>query len=288
MRRTARRWMGGACGLMVAAAMLSTPALAATSTVIQVFPGPSAIKNALQQANPGDTLNIHTGTYAEGVSVDVASVTLQSAGDGPVTVDAGCHGTAINVSADGVTLADLRVLNGNFFGVNADFVSDGHFSGLKIKSSCPLVEYGINLFGTGAMLIEGNIATGFSDAGIYIGGIVDTGTGSLITQGNTLYGNNRGIIVEDSARVSLIVRRNLLHANANDGLFLHNSDGIVITSNTASDNGYAGIELDPNSDGNLVKGNRSRGHPYDLANGGGTGNCFRDNVYTTSFGSIAC
>src|SRR2546429_493773 len=188
MRRTARRWMGGACGLMVAAAMLSTPALAATSTVIEVFPGPSAIKNALQQANPGDTLNI---------------------------------------------------------------------------------------------------ATGFSDAGIYIGGIVDTGTGSLITQGNTLYENNRGIIVEDSAGVSLIVRRNLLHANANDGLFLHNSDGIVITSNTASDNGYAGIELDPNSDGNLVKGNRSRGHPYDLANGGGTGNCFRDNVYTTSFGSIA-
>ena len=32
----------------------------------------------------------------------------------------------------------------------------------------------------------------------------------------------------------------------------------------------------------------SAGHTYDLANEGGSGNCFLSNVYTTSFGDITC
>src|SRR5207245_2198624 len=54
-----------------AGSALATPAH--TSTVIDVFPGPNAIANALQQANSGDPPNIHAGTYPEHFSITTTS-----------------------------------------------------------------------------------------------------------------------------------------------------------------------------------------------------------------------
>ena len=95
------------------------------------------------------------------------------------------------------------------------------------------------------MLIRGNTAIGFEDAGIYIGGIVDTGSGSIVARMNRLYQNNRGIIVEDSFGASLQVESNVARHNHDDGIFLHNSDGIEVLGNLTTNNGVNGIELDP-------------------------------------------
>lgn len=139
------------------------------------------------------------------------------------------------------------------------------------------------------MLIRGNTAIGFEDAGIYIGGIVNTGSGSIVARGNRLYQNNRGIIVEDSFGASLQVESNVARHNHDDGIFLHNSDGIEVLGNLTTNNGLNGIELDPDSDHNLVAKNSSRDNAsFDLANDGGTGNCFSNNQYETSTGSITC
>jgi hypothetical protein len=54
------------------------------------------------------------------------------------------------------------------------------------------------------------------------------------------------------------------------------------------DDGPSGIELTSLSDGNLIANNPSQGHTYDLADRGGTGNCWRNNDFTTSFGTIDC
>src|SRR5207244_8133210 len=79
-------------------------------TVIEVHPGPHALAKALASAAAGDVLNIHSGTYPEHVKVSTPNVTLQSAGDGPVIVDAGCGSQfAIAVRANGVTITGLRV-----------------------------------------------------------------------------------------------------------------------------------------------------------------------------------
>src|SRR5207237_7560310 len=66
------------------------PASRAGAAVIEVFPGPGALQNAIDTAGPGDTLSIHTGTYHESVSIGTRNLTLRPFGDGPVTVDAGC------------------------------------------------------------------------------------------------------------------------------------------------------------------------------------------------------
>jgi parallel beta-helix repeat protein len=279
-------------GLAVGTALLlfvalSRPAGATGSAVIEVYPGPDAIARAIQHAQPGDILNIHTGRYPEGLIVP-KRLTLRAAGDGPVTVDAGCQGSTFEVQANGVALIGLRMIGGDFFDVDFEFVSGGQVSDSEVMSTCPDAEYGINLYATGPMLIEGNTATGFTDAGIYIGGIVDTGGGAVIARHNEVFGNNNGVIVQDSAGVALAVQGNRAHDNVEDGIFLQRSDGIEVRGNSAWDNGYAGIELDPESDGNLVSFNRARGQTYDLANDGGVGNCFKNNRYSTSYGTIAC
>ena len=115
----------------------------------------------------------------------------------------GCQGSTFEVQANGVALIGLRMMGGDFFDVDYEFVSGGQISDSEMKSTCPDAEYGINLYATGPMLIEGNTATGFTDAGIYIGGIVDTGSGTLIARRNDVYQNNNGVIVQDSAGVAL-------------------------------------------------------------------------------------
>jgi len=78
------------------------------------------------------------------------------------------------------------------------------------------------------------------------------------------------------------------HDNSSSGIFVTNSDAIFLAGNTVADDGQTGIELDASSNGNIVIRNTSLGHVYDLSNDGGTGNCFLDNVYQTSFGDISC
>jgi parallel beta-helix repeat protein len=292
MERRVRASMKGSIVLAAVVTMLaglmSGASGASSSNIIEVFPGPDAINNAMHVAQPGDTLSVHTGTYSENVLMSKTDITVRPAGDGPVTVDGGCKDSTFIVRADGSTIIGLQVVGGDFYAIDYVFVFDGTVSGNRIKNTCPAAEYGVNLFSDGPILVEGNSIHGFRDAGIYIGGILDTGTGTLIARRNDLYRNDRGIIVEDSVDVSILVRNNRAHHNFEDGIFLHNSDGIRITRNIVEDNASAGIELDDESDNNLVSGNLARGNVFDLANDGGTGNCFVNNTYTTSFGTIGC
>jgi hypothetical protein len=248
-------------GTMAAGGSVAGAASANGRTVVEVYPGPHALAKALASASSGDALNIHTGIYPEHVKVSTADVTLQPAGDGPVTVDAGCGPQfAIAVRADGVTVSGLRIQGATEgFGflpaeVDFEFVTTGTITRSTLTDTCD-AEYGVNVYSSGALSISRNRATGFSDAGIYIGGITNTGTGTLAVTSNASYGNNRGIMVR---------------------------------GNTTADDGTYGIDLDASSDHNRVVMNTSQGNPFDLANLGGSGNCWRDNVYSTSTGTISC
>jgi parallel beta-helix repeat protein len=261
-------------------------------SVIEVFPGPQAISQALAQANAGDILNIHTGTYQEHVTVNIDDVTLRAAGDGPVTVDGTCNGDTVTVRGDGVTLHGLTVIGagGGFAPIEIDFVgvTSGRVLYSSVQDTCGNAEYGINVFDGGSMRIIGNLATGFGDAGIYIGQITSTPFGPMQIANNNTGGNHRGIIVENSAGGVIVVQANGVHDNAITGIWITNSDGVRIRDNTVTNNHSTGIELDGFSDHNLVRSNFVTGHLFDLSNDGGTANCFLDNTYTTSRGDISC
>jgi parallel beta-helix repeat protein len=293
MRRLAAT--AATAAVLVIGAMVGPPAAAVArspATTIEVFPGPGAINQALAIANPGDTLNIHAGTYTEHFDVRVPNLTLRSAGDGQVTIDAGCaHANTIDVVADGVTLRGLRVVgSGGLVPMEINFsrVKTGRVFDTSVEDTCGNAEYGVNVFLGGSIKIVRVTATGFSDAGIYIGAISNTPNGPLLVADNESFGNERGVIVENSAGGRILVRDNDVHDNATTGIWVTNSDGVLVQGNLVMDDNQGGIDLDPSSDHNMIRGNVSQGHTFDLANEGGTGNCFLDNTYTTSFGDVGC
>jgi parallel beta-helix repeat protein len=275
------------------------PASASPSSVrsvIEVFPGPDALSDALDQAHAGDVLNIHAGKYKEHVVVSRNDLTLQSAGDGTVTIDAQCGANyTIFITANGVTIDGLTVIGadegfGSFpseIGVDAGADRFGTIRNSNVRNTCD-AEYGIQVFQGGSIVITHNKAHGFSDAGIYIGAVTSTPKGALAVVHNESFGNHQGFIVEDSSGGTIHVTDNRAHGNMDAGVFVHNSDSVLIKGNKIKDNGRVGIDLDPTSDDNKVIANLAVGHTFDLVNEGGSSNCFKRNTYDTSSGDITC
>lgn len=289
----------GACaGFALAACALAALAFAplALARKVNVHPGKNAIPKAMKRAHAGDTLKIHKGTYRGGFAVRKELKLVGSAKHLPV-IDGRCAtNRTITVAHDGVTLDRLEVVGADEgFGqfpseVYYEGIGDGRSGNLVVRDTCD-AEYGINVFQSGNLEIENNTASGFSDAGIYIGAITDTHGGVLRVSTNTSTGNNRGIIVEDSAGGEISIQLNLTKDNtlpgdgAPDGIFLTNSDGVRIDGNTATGNGVSGIHLNPTSDNNVLRVNTAIGQPMDLFNEG-SGNCAATgNTFGTTAGN---
>lgn len=295
-----RRMRDALAAVGLAAALLLGPAgavlaeKAGPNDVIEVFPGRNAIRNALQTAQPGDTLNIHAGTYREEVTVDIQEVTLQSAGDGTVTIDGQCDAfTTLNVTAERVTIQGLRVIGAGAGGapiaIDFSLVEIGRVISNTVEDTCGDAWYGINVYAGGSIRILGNVTSGFDDAGIYVGDITRTPFGPMVIRGNEAFGNIKGIIVQDVSGAVVRVFGNSVHDNVGTtGIWLNRADGVRVERNNVRDNAGNGIEVDADSDGNMILNNRVLGHTFDLYDGGGSGNCWMDNVYETSFGDISC
>ena len=275
------------CAALALAVGVLAPNAIATAATTDVHPGRHALQRAINAAAPGDVLRVHRGTYRG--SVEIAKrLVLRGVGGRP-TIDARCRDDiAIDVLHRGVKLSHLRVQGaeegpGPGFTINFIDIATGAVRNSVVKETCGNeAEYGINIFDSGDLAIEGNHTFGgFADAGIYVGGIEDTRGSPLVVKGNEADGNNRGIIIEDSfapvVRIRVIANRT--HDNARggegtpSGIFIHNSDGGVYARNRAGVNGDYGIHLDENSDGNRLSRNSAHGNGIaDLFNEG-SGNC---------------
>jgi parallel beta-helix repeat protein len=191
-----------------------------------------------------------------------------------------------------VELRGLRVVGADEgfgpFPSEVDFsnVAFGRARDLVLRDTCD-AEYGINVFDTGPVSLIGNEARGFSDAGLYVGGIEDTHGGAISVRGNETYGNNRGVIVEDSTGGRIVVRDNELHDNRAPGegeptgIWLHDSDGVRIVGNSITDSGELGIHLSVGSDANVLNDNVVRRNPTNLLDEG-SGNCGSGNRFGSS------
>lgn len=272
--------------LAAVAAALLTPAGAGAgggARTLQVHPG--ELKAKLAASGDGDTLIIHRGHYRGAIQIDHRVELLGAAGAPRPVIDGLCATRAtILVRHGGVTLRRLAVVGADEG--HGDFPSEVDFSGLpsgravglSVRDTCD-AEYGINVFGSEKVDVIGNTGRGFSDSVIYIGGISSTGNGVLRVNENEAFGSNRGIIIEDSAGGDLRFKGNRVHGNriggegTPSGIFVHNSDGVLISANTVTDNGTYGIQLDSNSDGNRIFGNTVLRNPGGNFIDQGSGNC---------------
>jgi parallel beta-helix repeat protein len=275
-----------AAAVSAAIALLLATAGAAGAATTDVFPGPGAISAAVQAAGPGDTLVVHAGTYHEAVAVDKPLTIIgDRSGHRPVVTGDCLARVTILAQVGGVSLRWLTVkgadkaVGGYSSAVDFTSVSSGSVRQLKLVDTCHAL-YGVNVFNTGPFSIRDNEAVGFSDGGIYIGGVNDTAGGRILAAGNYSHDNNRGLIVEDSGGLAdIVVKNNVLDDNRvvsefnRSGIQITNSDGVLIEGNVARHNAKYGIWLDDESHDNHLFDNRFAHNSFHNVLDEGTRNC---------------
>lgn len=204
--------------LVAAALALMFVAGAAEARTWRVEPGPNAqaeLQRALIEARPGDTVRLDRGRYelTQGLSLDVDRVTIRGEGeDRSILSFAGQTRGAegLLVTSDDVTLRDFAVEDARGDAIKARDCANIRFLDLRVEwTRGPHRDngaYGLYPVNCTNVLIEGAIARGASDAGIYVG-------------------QSRNIIVRDSLAEFNVA-----------GIEIENSYNADVTGNTATRN----------------------------------------------------
>ena len=191
---------------------------------IYVSPGPNAqerIQEAMILIEEGDTLIIKSGYYQfeDGLSLDVNNVIVKGEGIDRTVLDfknqkSGAQG--LLVTSDKVTLSDFSILDAKgdalkvigAKGINMINLKTEWTGGPKSTNGA----YGFYPVESEDVLIDGCVAIGASDAGIYVGQ-----SKNIIVRNSVAQYNVAGIEIENS-----------YYADVYDNLASHNTGGILV------------------------------------------------------------
>ncbi|MDP3057401.1 MAG: NosD domain-containing protein [bacterium] len=191
----------------------------------------ASIQAAINDANTGDEIDVYSGTYYENVNVN-KQLTLKGIGN-PV-VDAHSSGSAITLSADGITLEGFTATNTSSSGAGIWIVSNNNT--LFGNNAGPNNHFGIYMaYSSNNMLIGNNVSSNNAHGILMEGG----------NNNNTLIGNN-------------------VSSNNVDGIFLYSSSNNTLIDNNVSNNHRNGIYIWYSSNNNTVNGNSASNNSYGI------------------------
>lgn len=233
--------------LLVFLALLSTAANAAAITVGPEGCDHSSLQAAIDAASPGDSIEVSDGIYFEIVDLN-KPLTLRGidTGEGRPVLDAGGEGPAIIISASGVIIEGLDVVNSSDSGIliHSD---DNVISGVSANGNGYV---GIRLEGANNNTVTDNDVNHNGAAGI---GLEDSRYNKILF--NTARGNaDTGIELEDSSEN--LIESNSISDSGNDGIELKGSKNNRILANYVTGN-VDGLCLELDSDGNQVSHNNA-------------------------------
>ena len=195
-------------------------------TAKQILLGPNfnsqeEIQEALIYLEPGDVLTLEAGEYffEDGISLDVSDVIFEGSGIDDTILNFGSQisgAQGLLVTSDGVTLRDFAILDAKgdaikvigANGINMIRIRTEWSGGPKETNGA----YGFYPVESKNVLIDGCVAIGASDAGIYVGQ-----SQNIIVKNSVAQYNVAGIEIENS-----------YYADVFDNLASHNTGGILV------------------------------------------------------------
>ena len=192
----------------------------------QLLLGPSEnssekIQEALIEMQPGDVLTLEPGEYffEDGISLDIDDVIFEGSGINDTILNFGNQisgAQGLLVTSDGVTLRDFAILDATgdaikvigADGINMIRLRTEWTGGPKETNGA----YGFYPVESQNVLIDGCVAIGASDAGIYVGQ-----SKNIIVKNSIAQYNVAGIEIENS-----------YYADVFDNLASHNTGGILV------------------------------------------------------------
>ena len=207
----------------LAAVLLASAAPLAAATHM-IAPGADAaqtLQEALIEAQPGDEIVLAAGRYAisDGLSLDVAGVTLRGAGPALTILDfTGQQGSGegLLVTSDNVTLRDFAIENPKGDGIKSKGADGIIYHRIRVTwTNGPSPKngaYGIYPVESTGILISHSEVSGASDAGIYVG------QSRRITVRNSIASDNVAGIEIENSRDALVT----------DNFATRNTGGILV------------------------------------------------------------
>ncbi len=238
----------------------------------------ATIQEAVDAASAGDTVEVFSGTYYENVEVN-KQVTLRGVdtGGGKPVVDAGDSGSAITLSADGITLEGFQATNASSFAGHAGiWVTSNNntiINNIAGNNGCD----GIRFHSSNDNTLTGNTASNNGHNGICL-----TSSNNNTVTGNTASSNNWNGIALGSSNNNIITG-NTANSNSMNGIAPHSSSGNAITSNTASSNNFDGIRLYSCTNNTITSNIASGNNEFSIDLHYSSGNTFSGNTASSNY-----
>ncbi len=223
----------------------------------------TTIQAAIDDASPGDEIQVDSGTYYENVNITKQLVLrgIDNGGGMPV-VDARMLGSAMNVTDDGVIIEGFSLVNtswGNWPDYNAGLKVISNNNVIQNINASNNVAYGIYLQYSNNTILQNSSANN-SYYGIY----VSHSNNVTLTENTAIFYNSYGIVLSYSNDSNLernIASNNYRGYSSSTGIRVEYSNNNTIRGNTATNNsdwyGGYGIYLYSSSYNFIVDNNAS-------------------------------
>jgi|LGVF01.1.fsa_nt_gb parallel beta-helix repeat protein len=234
----------------------------------------ASIQAAINAADSCDTIEVHSGTYYVNVNVTKQLILMGvDTGTGKPVVDAGGNGSAITLSADGITLDGFKTTHSGRLWGEAGIKITSNDNSITNNNATNNVD-GINLWYSGNNTLTCNNVTNNGDKGIDL-----HSSNNNTIMNNNVTNNMVGLYYSWSQNNTLI--GNIIRNNNDDGIHLTCSINNTITGNTVTNSAEYGIYL-YHSGGNTLRDNLMSNNRYNFDVWGDSYSHFDNDIGTSN------